>query len=105
VLKSFSGGSDGGYPLAGLTLLDNTLYGTTSIGGEFGQGTIFKIDLLPLLAIQSLGNAVVLSWDEPAFSLQSAPTVTGPYRTIPGSTSPYTAPVDSGQQFFRLIGN
>jgi uncharacterized repeat protein (TIGR03803 family) len=105
VLKSFTGDSDGGYPLAGLTLLDNALYGTTTVGGSFGQGTIFKIDLLPLLTIQSLGNAVVLSWDDPAFSLQSATSATGPYTTIPGSTSPYLAAVDSGQRFFRLIGN
>jgi uncharacterized repeat protein (TIGR03803 family) len=105
VLKSFTGGTDGGYPLSGLTLLDNALYGTTSRGGDFGQGTIFKIDLLPILTIQSLGNAVVLSWDDPAFALQAAPTVTGPYTTIQGSTSPYTTPIDSDQQFFRLIGN
>jgi uncharacterized repeat protein (TIGR03803 family) len=65
VLKSFTGGSDGGYPLAGLTLVDNALYGTTSVGGIFGQGTIFKIDLLPLLTIQPLGKDVVLSWDDP----------------------------------------
>lgn len=47
VLHAFSGGSDGGYPQAGL-LLDKTgnLYGTTVSGGSGcgdGCGTIFKI--------------------------------------------------------------
>jgi uncharacterized repeat protein (TIGR03803 family) len=33
--------NDGIYPLAGLTLSGNTLYGTTSFGGKEGLGTIF----------------------------------------------------------------
>ena len=106
VLKSFTGGSDGGYPLAGLILLDNALYGTTSRGGEFGQGTIFKIGLsAPRLTIQSLGNALVLNWDDPTFALQAAPTPTGVYTNVPGALSPYTTAADGGQTFFRLIGN
>ncbi|MGH9500581.1 MAG: choice-of-anchor tandem repeat GloVer-containing protein [Terriglobales bacterium] len=45
VLYSFKGGRDGGSPWAGL-LLDashRVLYGTTSLGGDFNQGTVFKI--------------------------------------------------------------
>lgn len=45
VLHSFSGAADGGDPYGGLTRdsLGN-LYGTTYYGGEFGYGTIFKLD-------------------------------------------------------------
>ncbi len=43
-LYDFTGGNDGGYPLAGLILLDNTLYGTASIGGSSGYGTVFAIN-------------------------------------------------------------
>jgi uncharacterized repeat protein (TIGR03803 family) len=43
VLHSFTGGSDGGYPLAGMTAVNGVLYGTTSGGGEFGGGTVFTI--------------------------------------------------------------
>ena len=43
ILHSFSGGSsDGAVPVAGLTNIHGTLYGTTS-GAQFGQGTIFSI--------------------------------------------------------------
>jgi len=35
--------ADGAYPNAGLTLSGNTLFGTTSIGGSAGQGTLFKV--------------------------------------------------------------
>lgn len=46
---SFTGGRDGGVPLAGLLLENFALYGTTSIGGisntncPFGCGTIFRL--------------------------------------------------------------
>lgn len=38
VLYRFGGGSDGAYPIAGLTYLDGELYGTTSFGGGAGSG-------------------------------------------------------------------
>jgi uncharacterized repeat protein (TIGR03803 family) len=49
VLYSFTGGADGGVPLAGLVQgSDSNFYGTTEIGGtstncRFGCGTVFKI--------------------------------------------------------------
>jgi uncharacterized repeat protein (TIGR03803 family) len=44
VLYSFTGGSDGGFPLSGLiTDARGNLYGTTSRGGASGKGTVFKI--------------------------------------------------------------
>jgi uncharacterized repeat protein (TIGR03803 family) len=45
VLHSFTGGSDGGYPLAGVILdSQGNLYGTTNGGGSSGAGVVFKID-------------------------------------------------------------
>lgn len=43
-LYSFTGGNDGGNPRAGL-IFDQagSLYGTTSAGGAFGLGTVFKL--------------------------------------------------------------
>ncbi|HEY1601405.1 MAG TPA: choice-of-anchor tandem repeat GloVer-containing protein [Pirellulales bacterium] len=35
--------SDGAYPQGGLTLVGDTLYGTTSGGGVFGAGTVFSL--------------------------------------------------------------
>jgi uncharacterized repeat protein (TIGR03803 family) len=47
VLYRFTGGSDGGNPLSGLIRgADGNLYGTTSSGGAFLSGTVFKLDML-----------------------------------------------------------
>ena len=44
ILYSFSGGSDGANPYAGLIFDDKgALYGTTSAGGHKGSGTVFKL--------------------------------------------------------------
>jgi uncharacterized repeat protein (TIGR03803 family) len=41
---SFTGGSDGADPRAGLILSGNTLYGTASGGGSSGSGTVFAVN-------------------------------------------------------------
>jgi uncharacterized repeat protein (TIGR03803 family) len=44
VLYNFTGGADGGVPLAGLIAdAAGNLYGTTQAGGASGDGTIFKV--------------------------------------------------------------
>jgi uncharacterized repeat protein (TIGR03803 family) len=43
VLHSFMGGTDGAGPVAGLTALHGTLYGTTSAGGKDNEGTVFAL--------------------------------------------------------------
>jgi len=45
VLYSFTGGADGGYPIAGV-IRDSAgnFYGTTSGGGTSGAGVVFKVD-------------------------------------------------------------
>ena len=43
-LHSFGQGStDGEYPRAGLTRVGDTLYGTTTFGGAFSEGTLFAV--------------------------------------------------------------
>jgi uncharacterized repeat protein (TIGR03803 family) len=44
VVHFFKGGSDGANPTAPLINVSGTLYGTTSAGGKYGGGTVFKID-------------------------------------------------------------
>jgi uncharacterized repeat protein (TIGR03803 family) len=44
-LYSFTGGSDGANPYAGLILSGNTLYGTAENGGSSGQGTVFAVNI------------------------------------------------------------
>src|SRR6267154_2705041 len=43
-LHGFTGGNDGGAPYAGLILSSNTLYGTASVGGSSGNGTVFAVN-------------------------------------------------------------
>ncbi len=44
IIYSFTNGSDGSGPAAGLILSGNTLYGTAENGGSGGHGTVFKIN-------------------------------------------------------------
>src|SRR6516165_1947158 len=45
VIYSFAGGSDGADPLAGLVRDGvGNLYGTTYAGGDYGSGTVFRLD-------------------------------------------------------------
>jgi uncharacterized repeat protein (TIGR03803 family) len=44
VLHMFTGGNDGSVPMDGLILSSNTLYGTTSEGGNLGSGTVFALN-------------------------------------------------------------
>jgi len=48
LLYTFTGGSDGGGPYAGCLITDaaGNFYGTTSYGGVYGFGTVFKLDTL-----------------------------------------------------------
>ena len=43
-LHSFTAGSDGANPLAGLVFSNNTLYGTARLGGSSGNGTVFAVN-------------------------------------------------------------
>lgn len=43
VLHSFGARGDGAWPHAALTKINDTLYGTTSIGGAHGYGTVFSL--------------------------------------------------------------
>lgn len=44
VLYAFTGGADGGFPVAGLARDERgNLYGVTSNGGTYGQGTVFEV--------------------------------------------------------------
>src|ERR1035437_6574084 len=44
-LHSFTNGSDGAYPQAGLIISGNTLYGTAEAGGSSGDGTVFAVNI------------------------------------------------------------
>jgi uncharacterized repeat protein (TIGR03803 family) len=122
VLYAFSAGSgvffnvtnnDGAYPIGGLILSDNTLYGTTSVGGAASFGTIFSFSLPPppQLTMSLSGANLVLTWPTNAsgFTLQSTTNLSS---TAWGSNSvspvivnglnTVTNPISGPQMFYRL---
>jgi hypothetical protein len=73
---------------------------------EFSRLLVEVVDasLAPIpLTIAKSGSDVTLTWANPAFTLQAAPTVTGTYTNVPGATSPYTVPATGSERYFRLV--
>jgi hypothetical protein len=96
-------------------LAGNTLYGTATDGGSWGNGTVFGLLLQsitpPLLSIMAAGTNVVLTWTNTAtgFTLQSTTnlvpaawaTVLPPPVVVNGQYT-VTNPISGTQQYYRL---
>ena len=54
------------------------------------------------LQIRQIEDGVVLTWSNPAFSLEASGAIGGTYTRIYGATSPYTNAIGVGAKFFRL---
>jgi uncharacterized repeat protein (TIGR03803 family) len=121
-LYSFTGtdsdnsNSDGATPLSSLVLSGNTLYGTTSSGGNAGNGTVFSLSVGtvngPQLAIIPYGANVILTWPSAAagFNLQFTTNLSPVAVWKAVSSSPVVIggqnvvlnPIARSQMFFRL---
>ncbi|HEY3854223.1 MAG TPA: choice-of-anchor tandem repeat GloVer-containing protein [Verrucomicrobiae bacterium] len=115
-LYSFTDGSDGSVPLAGLFLLNNTLYGTSSGGNGAPGGTIFSLSLSTFgptpLNITLPGTNIVLTWptNVTEATLQSTTNLGARPDWTAVSISPVivngqytvTNTISGAQQFFRL---
>ena len=114
-LHSFTGGTNGADPRAGLTLSGNTLYGTTSSGGSSGVGTLFSLSLPqppPQLTINCSAANVILTWPTNAagFTLQSTTNLASqavwsansPAPTIVNGQNAVTNPISGTQKYYRL---
>jgi uncharacterized repeat protein (TIGR03803 family) len=117
-LHSFNSGSDGANPQASLLLSGNTLYGTASGGGTYGNGTVFSLSLgsvsapPPQLTIIPSGADVILTWptDAAGFTLQSTTnlvspavwTTVSPAPVVVNGQNAVTNPSSGPQKFFRL---
>ena len=110
-LYTFSGGADGAAPTAGVTLVGNDLYGTTSAGGIKDNGTIFRLSLPgPAAAgfVRSSNNLIVTwSTNTSGFALQSSTdlrtwtTVSNAPLMVNG-TYAVTNSLSEPHRFFRL---
>ena len=66
-LYSFTGGVDGAHPFGGLIQAgDGNLYGTTSSGGAFGMGDVFRLIIPPTITTQVV-NQTVAAGKNPQF--------------------------------------
>jgi len=97
-LHSFNGGSDGGYPYAGLVQgTDGKLYGTTTSGGGTNQaGTVFRISTNGLFS-------VLHSFNSTEGSYASARLVQGPDGNFYGTTS--YGSTNYGGTIYRMTTN
>jgi len=99
-LHSFTGGSDGANPFAGLILSGNTLYGTASSGGSSGSGTVFSIFIQPQLTLIPSGPYVILTWptNYVGFNLQNhdeSQCIGGLDHSYPGAGPPSASKTSS----------
>jgi hypothetical protein len=99
------------YPRAvGIDQIGNLYVAGSTVGAD-GHDDLVVIKYSSLLAesilldFQFVNNQLVLSWDDPAYALQSSPTIDGAFIAVNGATSPYTNQISAGQQFFRLKSN
>ena len=116
---NYATNSDGAYPRASLILVGNTLYGTTSLGGASGFGTVFSLTLPvpPQLNIIAADANVVLTWpanatgfNDAGYTLESTTNLVPPIGWQTNSVAPIviggqnviTNPISSSQMFFRL---
>ena len=81
---SLSTNSDGASPNAELILSGNTLYGTTSVGGSSGQGTVF--------AVNTNGTGFT--------NLRSFTGVSGSFNTNSDGANPYAGLILSGNTLY-----
>jgi len=120
-LHSFTGGSGGVSPYAGLILSGNTLYGTSIFGGSAGNGMVFSLSFRPQLTITPSGappSGIILSWptnvagfDYTGYTLQSTTNLVPPVVWSTNSPAPVviagqntvTNPITGPQQFYRLV--
>jgi uncharacterized repeat protein (TIGR03803 family) len=65
-LYSFTGGSDGAFPRAGLIFSGGILYGTTGAGGSSTNGTVFRISLSPAPPLRLVASGPNLVFSRPA---------------------------------------
>jgi hypothetical protein len=65
---------------------------------------VSPVTAIPLVVSRSGGN-LTLSWSDPSFALQKAPTATGVYTNVPGAVSPWLVSPAGGAGYFRLQSN
>ncbi|MEI7938708.1 MAG: hypothetical protein WCK27_18650 [Verrucomicrobiota bacterium] len=68
------------------------------------RGSGWQANFEPVVLSLELGaSAVVVTWTNSSYTLQSAPAPLGPYTNISGAMTPYTNDISGPAQYFRLV--
>ena len=113
-LYSFMGGNDGWGPNGLVQGSDDSFYGTTTSGGQGGDGTMFRLTVVPepQLTIILSGANVILNWptNYTGYTLESTTNLgsaavwntNSPVPVIVNGQFAVTNPISGTQKFFRL---
>jgi len=96
-------------PTSALVYGDNVLAIAVLQSGAASSDIVMGAQLLvsvsscaPPLTITPTGLTATLTWPDPTFALESAPTVTGPWTPLAGASG-LTVSTATGNRFFRLV--
>jgi hypothetical protein len=95
VVYNFRGGADGGMPMGSLTFHDNVLFGTTNIGGQYSQGTVFRL-VPPAVAGGAWTKNILYSFVGGGDAYPAAPVIFDKAGTLYGTTSGGFGPGECG---------
>ena len=108
-LDAFDLNFDGSNPLLfGDNVLSAEVHNYNALSADITFGVtlaaLIPNGAAPDLAFTESGGVLKISWNRPAFALQSSSDPSGPWIDLPGPviSSPFTSNVASRQQFFRL---
>ena len=71
-------------------------------GVAISQPIQLTLTTTPLSIVVS-GSSVTITWTDSSAVLQSAPTLSGPWTTITGATSPYKTSTTGKMLYYRLL--
>jgi uncharacterized repeat protein (TIGR03803 family) len=95
VVYDFRGGADGGMPMGSLTFHDNVLFGTTNLGGQHSQGTVFRL-VPPAVAGGAWTKNILYSFVGGGDAYPAAPVIFDKAGSLYGTTSGGFGPGECG---------
>ena len=115
-MYSFTGTNDGANLLAGLVQgSDGSFYGTTSVGGLGGVGTVFRLTIAPEFQAVTLNNSTLsLTWSTEAggtyqlqwnadLSTSNWTNLRGPVIAAGATLSVTDSVTNAPRRFYRLV--
>ena len=108
--ERISGASTSILTIASVLTTDSGNYSvmvSNSSGAVTSSSMLLTVKANPLsevkLSVRVNGNEIIISWSDPAATLEEADSVTGPWKSVVGgSTSPLLLPMSANRKFYSL---